>query len=84
LSVNGAVVRGRMSFPATGGWAQWKTVSLDVPLKAGTDSVTLTAVDSSGPNVDKLTVKPASSQPPPPPPPQALQAETARLRGAVG
>jgi hypothetical protein len=58
LKVNGVVVRSRLSFPATGGWSTWKTVTTTVALKAGTNKVRLTAVGLDGPNLDRLEIRP--------------------------
>ncbi|MFE1949650.1 carbohydrate-binding protein [Streptomyces sp. NPDC059524] len=56
ISVNGAVVASNVSFPATGGWDTWATKTVNVSLKAGTDTVRATAVTANGgPNLDKLT-----------------------------
>ncbi len=44
-------------FPATGGWNQWQTLSLNVPFKAGTNSVQIVANAASGlANVDYIAV----------------------------
>jgi mannose/cellobiose epimerase-like protein (N-acyl-D-glucosamine 2-epimerase family) len=56
LSVNGAVVRPQVSFPNTGGWSAWKTVTVPVTLAAGTSKVRLTSAGFNGPNLDSLTV----------------------------
>jgi hypothetical protein len=58
LSIDGAAAGDVLSFPATGDWANWATVTRTVTLSAGTHEVRLTAVGSSGPNVDSLTVEP--------------------------
>ena len=47
----------RVSFPPTGGWASWSTVSVDVPLSVDVDqSIRLTSVNSTGPNIDYLQI----------------------------
>ncbi|MEP7339866.1 MAG: DUF4394 domain-containing protein [Acidobacteriota bacterium] len=59
IAVNGMVV-GTLSFPPTGSWETWKTVSLNVNLGAasGNKAVRVTATTvKGGPNLDKLTVQ---------------------------
>jgi uncharacterized delta-60 repeat protein len=56
LKVNGGVVQSRLSFPPTGAWTTWKTVSITVQLAAGVNKIRLTSVGSSGGNLDSLTV----------------------------
>ncbi len=58
LKVNGVVTRGRLSFPGTGSWTTWQRVSVTVDLKAGLNSVQLTTIGASGPNVDRLEFRP--------------------------
>jgi hypothetical protein len=79
LKINGSA-NGQMSFPSTGNWRTWKTVGRRVTLSAGTHKVRLTSIGSSGPNIDSLTVRSAGTTPPPT---GALQAESARISGAV-
>ena len=85
LAVDG-VVTGQVSFPFTGEWADWATVTRHVQLSAGTHTVRLTAVGWSGPNVDALAVEASDlapdDNPPPPPPGQTLEAEDADFDGA--
>ena len=57
LSVNGGVVRPRLPFAGTGGWAAWDAVAATVELEAGVNRVRLKAVGLSGPNVDSLGVR---------------------------
>ena len=78
LKVNGQAVNSRLSFPFTGSWSTWKTVDLNVPLRAGANTVRLSTAGSNGPNVDLLKVSPPTE---PQPPPQTLEAENARLGG---
>jgi hypothetical protein len=57
ITVNGTVVSSSLSFPGTGNWDTWSTVSVTATLTAGTNTVRATATTSNGgPNVDKLTV----------------------------
>lgn len=57
ITVNGVTVRSSLSFPSTSSWTAWKTVSLSVNLDAGTNKVRATAIGTSGPNMDNLTVR---------------------------
>jgi endonuclease/exonuclease/phosphatase family metal-dependent hydrolase len=52
-----------VSIPATGGWQNWTTVSLTVTLGAGVQQMTL-AADTSGFNLNYITVAAASGVPP--------------------
>lgn len=63
LEVNGVVVTASLSFPPTGGWDQWKTISVDADLQPGTNKIKLTAIGYSGANLDHLkwTVKAAAN-----------------------
>ncbi len=56
LSVNGTVVNASLSFPPTGNWDTWASVSLTSTLNAGANTIRLTSTAGSGPNVDSLTV----------------------------
>jgi unsaturated rhamnogalacturonyl hydrolase len=55
ITVNGVTVN--QSFPGTGSWTAWRTVTLRATLNAGANTVRATAVTSGGgPNLDSLTV----------------------------
>ena len=56
LSVNGEDVNPSLTFPGTRNWTDWQTVSITVPLNAGGNTVRVTAIQSEGPNVDRVTV----------------------------
>ncbi|WP_446042047.1 cellulase family glycosylhydrolase [Streptomyces sp. SID1121] len=57
ITVNGVKVAAAKSFAGTGAWTNWVTTSLDVALKAGSNTVRATATTSDGgPNVDHLSV----------------------------
>lgn len=65
LKVNGVVVNSSLAFPATGGWSTWAlTANSAVNLNAGNNTVRITAIGSSGGNVDHLEV--TVGAPPPP------------------
>jgi len=56
LTING-VAAGSMSFPPTGEWTDWATVSRAISLNAGGNTIRLTsAVSSGGPNLDRITL----------------------------
>jgi glucose/arabinose dehydrogenase len=57
ITVNGIVAASKFSFPNTGSWSAWRTVSLSVPLNAGANAIRATAIGASGPNMDNLTVR---------------------------
>ena len=55
LNVNGAVVNSGLSFPPTGGWSIWQLTAVEqIALNAGTNTVRITDIGSSGGNVDNL------------------------------
>ncbi|WP_412543994.1 carbohydrate-binding protein [Longispora sp. K20-0274] len=55
ITVNGTVVATDVAFPGTGNWDTWASVTLNVPLPAGTSTVRATATTANGgPNVDYL------------------------------
>jgi hypothetical protein len=58
VSVNGGTAR-TVSFPGTGSWNTWRTATVTVSLRAGTNTIRATAtVAAGGPNVDWLEVSP--------------------------
>jgi PA14 domain-containing protein/Big-like domain-containing protein/carbohydrate binding protein with CBM6 domain/fibronectin type III domain protein/strictosidine synthase-like protein len=57
LRVNGGVVNPSLAFPSTGTWTNWSLSSAPVSLTAGTNTIRLTAIGSSGANIDSLTVR---------------------------
>lgn len=55
VSVNGAVVSANRAFNGTGSWTTWADSTLNVPLKAGSNTVRVTATTANGaPNIDYL------------------------------
>jgi hypothetical protein len=54
LEVNGVVKASSLSFPPTGSWRNWSTVSITTNLIAGMNKIRLTAIGSSGANIDNL------------------------------
>jgi glucose/arabinose dehydrogenase len=45
-----------LPFPESGGWTVWKDMDVEVLLEAGKNTVSLLALDKSGPNIDHLQV----------------------------
>jgi hypothetical protein len=56
LEVNGAVLT-NLAFPPTGEWEKWSSIMYTVKLKSGPNKIKLTAIGSSGPNIDHLAWK---------------------------
>lgn len=56
LSVNDEVRIASVAFPVTGGWSIWKKYKTLQFLRAGDNTVTLTAIGSSGGNFDELGI----------------------------
>ncbi|MDB5048261.1 MAG: carbohydrate-binding protein [Fibrobacteres bacterium] len=56
LTVNGMVVAASLPFPTTGSWDVWTTQNASAGLTAGGNTIRLTAIGSSGGNIDELTV----------------------------
>ena len=55
VTVNGTVVSANRAFNGTGSWDTWAASTLTVPLKAGTNTIRVTATTANGaPNVDAL------------------------------
>ncbi|QKW07619.1 carbohydrate-binding protein [Streptomyces sp. NA04227] len=59
LSVNGKEIS-TDSYPVTGAWDKWSEAKAKAALKAGSNTIRLTAAKEDGPNVDYLTVVSAS------------------------
>ena len=58
VTVNEVVVDGYTSFPLTGSWASYGEVKVPVRLDAGTNTIVLSAIGFSGPNVDYMAISP--------------------------
>ncbi|MBN2802283.1 MAG: alginate lyase family protein [Deltaproteobacteria bacterium] len=57
LKINDVKIEPSLSFPETGGWDQWSTVTAAATLKAGVNSITLLAETEFGlANIDNLTI----------------------------
>jgi aryl-phospho-beta-D-glucosidase BglC (GH1 family) len=73
IMVNGTLVSDELSFPVTGAWTTYQTVTLNTMLSAGNNTVRATAtMAAGGPNVDALDVEIAT-------PSSDLQAEDATI-----
>ena len=61
ITVNGTKVASAVAFPATADWNTWQTVTVDAALNSGSNTVRATATTANGgPNLDELTVLPAT------------------------
>ena len=76
ISVNGAVVTAACKFPSTGSFANWNTLSTAATLQAGANTIRVTAIGSSGPNIDSLRIVPLA-------PGFVYEAENASLNGGA-
>ncbi|MBT2225649.1 glycoside hydrolase family 88 protein [Nonomuraea sp. NEAU-A123] len=62
ITLNGTTIAASLSFPGTGAWTTWRTVTLQTSLVAGPNTVKATATTANGgPNVDSLTVDDGTS-----------------------
>lgn len=94
VQVNGVTV-GSVACPPTGAWTTWKSDSIIVTLKAGSNTIkAIASTSAGGANIDSLTFTPTTIVPPPPPPlpppppplPAAvtIEAETGTFSGGTG
>ncbi|MBN2166997.1 MAG: RICIN domain-containing protein [Marinilabiliaceae bacterium] len=61
LIVGGTIMASNISFPSTGAWTTWSTVSVTVSISAGTNDVRLESTGSTGlGNIDYMSVSGAS------------------------
>ena len=56
IKVNGVVNVPSLSFPSTGSWANWETVSISAYLAAGDNTIRATSIGFMGPNIDHLNM----------------------------
>jgi hypothetical protein len=54
LEVNGVVISSSLSFAPTGSWTKWSSSTATANLDSGVNTVKLTAIGASGPNVDYI------------------------------
>jgi hypothetical protein len=57
LRVNGASGLS-LSFPGTGSWSRWSTLTVPVTLSAGANTLSIGSSTNYGPNLDRITVVP--------------------------
>ncbi|MGW1976295.1 glycosyl hydrolase family 28 protein [Streptomyces sp. NPDC001889] len=58
ISVNGTTIAAGRSFPGTGAWTTWRTVTVPAALLSGANTVRVTATTANGaPNLDHLDVE---------------------------
>jgi len=58
ITVGNNIVYWEAEFASTAAWTTWSEVTLNLPLKAGMNKITLTSLtDSGAPNIDTVTVK---------------------------
>ena len=57
LKVNGKIIAKALPFISTGSWVNWKSISIDAPLKAGLNDIRLESTGASGPNIDSLKIE---------------------------
>ena len=57
LKVNGKVIAKALPFSSTGSWSNWKSISIDTPLKVGLNEIFLESTGTSGPNIDHLLIR---------------------------
>lgn len=64
MKVNGGIVVGSLSFPATAGWTTWAYTATNLlTLTAGINTVRITSIGSNGANVDQMLVTTAGTGP---------------------
>ncbi|MFL6145770.1 MAG: discoidin domain-containing protein [Labedaea sp.] len=57
VTVNGVAVAGGLAFNSTTDWTSWTTATISAPLKAGDNTIRVTATTANGgPNLDNLTI----------------------------
>lgn len=62
IAVNGSPVIAAQSFPGTGAWTTWQTITIATPLRAGANTIRTTATTANGgPNLDAVDVEVAAT-----------------------
>ncbi|MEM6630732.1 MAG: T9SS type A sorting domain-containing protein [Bacteroidota bacterium] len=56
LDINGTLTLASLDFPSTGNWVEWDSISAEVTLVSGLNTIRLTAIGNSGANFDFLRV----------------------------
>ncbi len=57
LKVNGKDIAKALPFISTGSWLNWKSISIDAPLKVGLNEILVESTGASGPNIDHLLIR---------------------------
>ncbi|RIV17980.1 T9SS C-terminal target domain-containing protein [Fibrisoma montanum] len=60
LQVNGTMVKSSVDFNGTGTWGNWQTVTETASLNGGDNTIRLTAIQATGPDIDYVKVTPVS------------------------
>ncbi|HEY8937011.1 MAG TPA: chitobiase/beta-hexosaminidase C-terminal domain-containing protein, partial [Cyclobacteriaceae bacterium] len=56
IAVNGSIIEAAKSFPSTGLWTTWGSISTAVNLVAGNNTIRATSIGKSGANIDNIKV----------------------------
>ncbi|WP_328996559.1 PQQ-dependent sugar dehydrogenase [Kribbella sp. NBC_01245] len=84
FTVNGVAGAVGITFPGTGAWSTWQTKTVKLQLAAGTNKIRARATTADGgPNADKLTVNPTSTDTQPPTPPGNLVVSNIKSNAAT-
>ena len=62
ITVNGVAQASPIEFPVTGSWTEWGKVFTQVQLLTGPNTVTISAIANSGPNIDYIEVYPLGDE----------------------
>jgi hypothetical protein len=76
VDVNNAKKPKKISFPSTGGWSNWQSMSFPVTLKAGANQIAVTPEASGAPELDYLAIGTQV-----PPAPVAVSGAVAKAHG---
>jgi endoglucanase len=78
--VNGSTAVSNLAFPGTGAWTTWQSITTNVTLAAGSNTIRTTATTANGgPNADSLIVDPTTGNPPDPEPGDTPVAKNGQL-----
>jgi glucose/arabinose dehydrogenase len=84
ITVNGVAGAVGITFPGTGDWTSWQTKTVRLTLAAGTNKIRARATTADGgPNADKLTVTPTSTDTTPPSAPSNLAVSNIKSNAAT-
>lgn len=57
LKINGLVAQPKFAFPPTRLWSEWRTVEVPVVFRQGQNTIRLSSIGESGPNIDRLEIE---------------------------